>query len=84
MKKVTWTKHRSTKQMINMASNLRERLNCYCCVGYDIDANAHTSDNDSVSINEKYSIYTANIDQLNRSFISWKELLHGYFEIMEK
>ena len=81
MKQVISTKHRSEKQMKNMASNLREKFEEYCAVDYSFDANAHTGDAHKVSIKEEYRIYRASFG--HERFNSWQELILGYYELMK-
>ena len=82
MKQVISTKHRSEKQMKNMASNLREKFEEYCAVDYTFDVNAHISDIPKISIKEEYRIYSKSSIGHER-FNSWQELLKGYYELMK-
>ena len=77
MKKPARTKRASTKQMLQMAVNLRRKFDCYTDI--KVEACGHQRGR------LEYQIYVAQygkIKDYRLSHISWRELQDNYFRIM--
>ena len=79
MKKVNKSKNPSVQQMLNMASNLREKF----YVPSTIEVVAWHYDSDSPNPNRmKYRLYVA--DRHSKDFDNWITLQGYYFTLMEE
>jgi len=76
MKRINKSKNPTTQQMLNMATNLREKFKD--CVTVDIVAWAFfPSNRDEI----KYKIYIADVHY--KTYKTWPDTLNDYFKLME-
>lgn len=71
------SKNPTTKQMLAIASNLRDHLDCYVSISVTSNAYTHISDREM-----EYTIYTS-LSQ-HKHFKTWPKLLKAYRKIMEE
>ena len=74
MKKVNYSKEPTVKQMLNMASNLYNKLHHFS----NVSINAW---DEEMRQRDSYRLYVEDTHSI--TFNSWKELQDKYFELME-
>ena len=77
MKTVNKTKRASTKQMLQMAVNLRRKFDCYASI--QAEACGHQR---AVAVHNLYVAGHKGIQPYRFTTHSWKELQNDYFRIM--
>jgi len=81
MKKITWTRQASTKQMSRMAANLREKFKTSTQIS--ISSWAYHYDDKDGDCEEEYRLWIS--EHLKNSYYpTWQALQQRYFELMEE